>query len=158
MKVLLAQKEIALASAGRLTVLSVNAKLTVPLLDAIMAASTDHMKTWGKGACSLTVMRPNVAVPDDAARAHIRAINLRDEAAATSVVVLDGGGFWAAGMRGLLAGMSLVSPRAPRATGSVKEALEKLAPHLDATTGTAAALEPWIERFRSRHLDGQSVG
>lgn len=152
MKVLFIQKEIALAEQGSLTVLSVNAKLTVELLDKIMEASSGHMKRYGRDALSLTVIRPNVAVPGDEARAHMRAINQRPDAAATSVVVLDTGGFWAATMRGLLAGMSLASKAAPQAAASVKEALQKLGPRLDNDTGTAAELEPWIEEFRKNHL------
>lgn len=70
----------------------------------------------------------------------------------TSWVVIDAGGFWAATMRGFLAGMSLISRDAPRAASSVGEALEKLAPKLDSETGTASVLGPWIEDFRASHL------
>lgn len=152
MKVLLLQKEVAVASRGRLTVQSVNAKLTIPLMDAISDSTATHRKQYGGGALSMTVMRANVAVPDDAARAYIKELHLRGDSALTSWVVIDALGFWAATMRGLLAGMSLVSRDAPRAASTIGEALEKLAPKLDPETGTVAELGPWIEDFRAQHL------
>lgn len=142
--------DVALACHGRLIVSSFNVKLTVAMLNDLVDAGAEHRAEYGKTALSMTVMKPNVAVPDDETRVHIRDIQMRMDGAQLSVVVLDGSGFWAAAMRGVLASMALVNRKAPTGHATVKDALARLAPELPGEDMEAIELD--ITSFRTRHL------
>lgn len=62
-------------------------------------------------APSLTLVKPDIPPPDETTRAHIRNVNRQPDVARTSYVVIDAQGFWAATMRGVLAGISRCAPR-----------------------------------------------
>jgi len=148
---LLLNKDIGLAASDKLIVISLAARLTVKLIEDMAVASTPHRARYGPDAMCLTLLKPNVALPDDAAREHLRVVNARPDSARTSVVVIDEPGFWAAAMRGILAGMALASPTAPRGAPSVGDALATLAPRLS-TGSDLAELERVILGFRATHL------
>ncbi|MFO0683708.1 MAG: hypothetical protein U0234_16740 [Sandaracinus sp.] len=151
MDVVLERPDVAVAIDGPLAISSLAAQLTVEAVDAMFAATTVHRaRHRDGGSISITLVKPNVPVPDDATRAHIRRINLRPDVARTSYVVIDAPGFWAATMRGIVAGISLVSPQAPRGAGSVREVLVQVERHL--VGRDLDALEREILAFRRRHV------
>lgn len=151
MDVVLQRSDVAVAIDGPLAISSLAAQLTVEAVDAMFEATTVHRARYGGGgSISITLVKPNVPVPDDATRAHIRRVNLRPDVARTSYVVIDAPGFWAATMRGIVAGISLVSPQAPRGAGSVREVLVQVERRL--LGRDLDALEREILAFRRRHV------
>lgn len=151
MDVVLERPDVAVAVDGPLAISSLAAQLTVEAVDAMFDATTVHRGRYrGGGSISITLVKPNVPTPDEATRAHIRRINLRPDVARTSFVVIDAPGFWAATMRGIVAGISLVSPQAPRGASSVREVLVQVERHL--VGRDLDALEREILAFRRRHV------
>ena len=124
MDTLLMRPDVAVAVTGPLAVSSVAARLTIECVDAMVSATAEHRALYTDGSSiSLTIVKPNIPPPDDGTRAHLRRINLRPGVSRTSIVVIDAPGFWAATMRGVLAGISLVSPQSPRGAASIEAAL-----------------------------------
>jgi hypothetical protein len=151
MDTLLMRPDVAVAVTGPLAVSSVAARLTIESVDAVVSATTSHRALYPDGSSiSLTIVKPNIPPPDDETRAHLRRINLRPGVSRTSMVVIDAPGFWAATMRGVLAGISLVSPQSPRGAASIESALRELAPRLRGLDVDDLAIE--IAAFRARHL------
>lgn len=153
MEVVLSRPDVAVALDGPLAISSLAAQLTVEAVDAIFAAGAEHRARYDGGrSISITLVKPNVAVPDEATRAHIRQTNLRSDVAKTSFVVIDAPGFWAATMRGIVAGISLVSSQAPRGAASVREVLVQVEHRLGGRD--IDALEREILAFRAKHVGG----
>jgi hypothetical protein len=151
MDVVLMRPDVAVAVTGPLAVSSVAARLTIESVDAIIASTAAHRVLYADGSSiSLTLIKPDVPPPDEATRAHIRRVNLSPDVARTSYVVIDGPGFWAATMRGVLAGLSLVSSQAPRGAPSVEVALAELAKRLRGFDLDTLARQ--IATFRAEHL------
>lgn len=151
MDVVLMRPDVAVALTGPLAVSSVAARLTVESVDAMVASTKRHRALYADGSSiSLTLVKPNIPPPDEATRAHLRKINLQPGVSRTSYVVIDSAGFWAATMRGVLAGVSLVSSQAPRGAESIAAALKELAPRLSGSDLNVLAAE--ITAFRARHL------
>ncbi len=151
MDVVLMRPDVAVALTGPLAVTSVAARLTVERVDAMVASASYHRAIHLDGSSiSLTIVKPNIPPPDEETRAHLRRINMQPGVSRTSFVVIDAPGFWAATMRGVIAGIALVSPQSPRGAASIEAALRELAPRLrgmdlDALTADIAA-------FRAHHL------
>lgn len=144
--------DVAVAVTGPLAVSSVAARLTVESVDAMVSATKEHRALYADGSSiSLTLVRPNIPPPDDATRAHLRKINMQPGVSRRSFVVIDAPGFWAATMRGVLAGISLVSSQSPRGAASIEAALRELAPRLRGVDLDALAAE--IAAFRNGHLE-----
>lgn len=151
MDVVLMRPDVAVAVTGPLAITSVAARLTVERVDAMVASTAYHRAIHLDGSSiSLTIVKPNIAPPDDETRAHLRKINLQPGVSRTSFVVIDAPGFWAATMRGVLAGIALVSSQSPRGAASVEAALKEIAPRLPGVDLPALAAE--IEAFRAEHL------
>jgi hypothetical protein len=151
MEIVLHRADVAVALEGPLAISSLAAQLTIESVDAMIGATTAHRARYeGGSSISVTLVKPNVAVPDDATRAHIRRTNARRDVARTSYVVIDAPGFWAATMRGIVAGMSLVSAQAPRGAASIREVLRQVEPRLEGRD--LDALERDILAFRARHV------
>lgn len=151
MDVVLMRPDVAVAVSGPLAVSSVAARLTVESVDAMIASTSAHRSLYADGSSiSLTLVKPNVPPPDEVTRAHIRNVNRQPGVSRTSYVVLDAQGFWAATMRGVLAGISLVSPQAPRGAPSVEAALAELAKRLRGQDLDVLARQ--IAAFRAAHL------
>ena len=145
------RRDVAVAVTGPLAVSSVAARLTIESVEAMVISTTPHRTRYADGSSiSLTLVKPNVPPPDEGTRAHLRVVNQQPDVARTSYVVIDSPGFWAATMRGVLAGISLVSAQAPRGTASVEAALQELAPRLGDFDLRVLADE--IATFRSSHL------
>jgi hypothetical protein len=151
MDILLMRPDVAVAVTGPLAVSSVAARLTVESVDAMVGATTGHRALYADGSSiSLTIVKPDIPPPDEPTRAHLRKINLQPGVSRTSLVIIDAPGFWAATMRGVLAGIALVSSQSPRGAPSVDAALRQLAPRLPGVDLAALAAE--LEAFRARHL------
>lgn len=90
-------KDVAAATCGRLIVSSLATRLTVDMVEALFDAAADHRARWNSNGLSLTVLKPNVAVPEPAARDRVKEIQTRPGAAMASVVIIDGTGFYADG-------------------------------------------------------------
>lgn len=151
MEIVLMRRDVAVAVTGPLAISSVAARLTVESVEAMVVSTTSHRTLYADGSSiSLTLVKPNIPPPDEGTRAHIRLINQQPDSARTSYVVLDSPGFWAATMRGVLAGISLVSAQAPRGAASIEDALRELAPRLPGYDLTSLARE--ISAFRANHL------
>ena len=67
-----------------------------------------------------------------------------------SVVVIDGTGFWAAAMRGVLASFALVNAKAPAGSATIRGGLEHLTKYAEGDD--LVSLETDIVAFRVRHL------
>lgn len=147
---LLWRPDVAAACCGRLIVSSLAAKLTVEMIDALYDCAVEHRKQWDGKSISLTVMKPRVAAPERDAREHVKVVQARPGGAIASVVVIDGTGFWAAAMRGVLASLALVSSRAPVGAATVRSGLELLQKHAEGDD--LLALETDIVAFRVRHI------
>ena len=151
MDVVLMRPDVAVAVVGPLAVSSVAARLTVESVDAMLTSTAAHRALYGGGSSiSLTLVKPDIPPPDETTRAHIRNVNRQPDVARTSYVVIDAQGFWAATMRGVLAGISLVSTQAPRGAPSVEVALAELANRLRGQVLDVLARQ--IAAFRSQHL------
>lgn len=143
--------DVAVAVTGPLAVSSVAARLTIESVEAMVVSTEAHRTLYADGrSISLTLVKPNIAPPDERTRAHLREVNLQRDVARTSYVVIDAPGFWAATMRGVLAGISLVSSQAPRGAASIEAALRELSPRLAGFDLDALARE--IATFRDAHL------
>jgi hypothetical protein len=151
MDVVLMRPDVAVAVTGPLAISSVAARLTVESVDAMVASTAAHRALYADGSSiSLTLVKPNIPPPDETTRAHLRNVNLQRDVSRTSYVVIDAPGFWAATMRGVLAGISLVSTQAPRGAASIEAALHELAPRLRGVDLDALAVR--IAAFRAQHL------
>ncbi len=151
MDIVLMRRDVAVAVTGPLAVSSVAARLTIESVEAMVASTASHRTLYVDGSSiSLTLVKPNVPPPDEGTRAHLRVVNQQPDVARTSYVVIDSPGFWAATMRGVLAGISLVSAQAPRGAASIEAALQELAPRLGDFDLRVLADE--IATFRSSHL------
>jgi len=145
------RRDVAVAVTGPLAVSSVAARLTIESVESMIASTASHRTRYPDGSSiSLTLVKPDIPPPDEGTRAHLRLVNQQPDVARTSYVVIDSPGFWAATMRGVLAGISLVSAQAPRGAGSVEAALRELAPRLGDFDLQVLAAE--IAAFRSGHL------
>ena len=145
------RRDVAVAVSGPLAVSSVAARLTIENVEAMVVSTTEHRALYADGSSiSITLVKPDIPPPDEGTRAHIRLVNQQPDSARTSYVVIDSPGFWAATMRGVLAGISLVSAQAPRGAGSIEAALRELAPRLPGFDPTSLARE--ISAFRASHL------
>lgn len=150
LKEVLWHKDVAAATCGRLIVSSLASKLTVSMVEALFDSAAEHRKQWHSKSLSLTVLKPNVAVPEPAARDRVKEIQLRPGAAVASVVVIDGTGFWAAAMRGVLASFALVNAKAPIGSPTVRGGLEHLQKFAEGDE--LVSLETEIVAFRVRHI------
>jgi hypothetical protein len=144
------QKDVAAATCGKLIVSSLASKLTKSMVDALFDAAAAHRKLYFSQTVSLTVLRPNVAVPEPEARDRVKEVQQLPGAARASCVVIDGTGFWAAAMRGVLASFALVNSKAPVGAPSVRGGLEHLQKFTDGED--LVSLETDIVAFRVRHL------
>ncbi|HEY4221144.1 MAG TPA: hypothetical protein VGO62_07370 [Myxococcota bacterium] len=159
MQTLLIEPEVAVAIHGSIAVSSINGKLTAPLVQKISDVCVGHRRDYAGREISLTLTREGVLLPDEGARKLIQEMNLRGDAAQVSVVVVDGGGFWAAAARGVIASMSLFSKTAPSAAKTVADALDQLRPHLenDPACRDLVALEKELVAFRQAHIAAPSA-
>lgn len=156
MDVVLMRPDVAVAVTGPLAISSVAARLTIERVDAMIASTSFHRALYADGSSiSITIVKPNIPPPDEATRAHLAVVNVQPSTSRTSYVVIDAPGFWAATMRGVLAGIALVSSQSPRGAPSIEVALRELAPRLHGIDLDALARE--IAAFRSEHL-AQSGG
>jgi hypothetical protein len=150
LKEVLWHKDVAAAIHGRLIVSSLASKLTTSMVEALFDCAADHRKQWADKSLSITVLKPNVAIPEPEARNRVKEIQTRPGAAMASVVVIDGTGFWAAAMRGVLASFALVNAKAPVGSPTVRGGLEHLEKYAEGDE--LVSLETEIVAFRVRHL------
>jgi hypothetical protein len=140
------------ASVGNVAVTSLAGQLSIEHLDELERVFREHQQRWGSANLSLTLVKGHVPLPDAATRARLQAMHTSGTTADVACVVVDADGFWAAAARGVLAGIALVSRKAPHAARTLDEALQWAVTHLPAGAPDVRAAAPAIAQLRQRHI------
>ena len=140
------------ATVGNVAVTSLAGQLRVEHVDELERVFQAHQQRWGNANLSLTLLKGHVPLPDAATRARLQTMHAAGNTAEVACVVVDAEGFWAAAARGVLAGIALVSRKAPHAARTLDEALQWAVTHLPAGAPDVRAAAPAIAQLRQQHI------
>ena len=140
--------DVAAGKIGCMSVLCISGVLTTDHIDRLHHAFDEHRALWKDRYVSLTLLRPRAPLPDDVVRKRIGEVFAGGRSASIACAVIDADGFWAAAARGVLAGLALVSRRAPFPTRSLDEALRWAQQRLPPGSPDVVAYAPAIAAFR----------
>ncbi|MFO0694062.1 MAG: hypothetical protein U0230_10940 [Polyangiales bacterium] len=122
-------------------------------LDAAVSGKRDVLARFPKGVAVINLVRPDVDVPSAEVREYAKAKQVEDSVGVLChSTVIDGSGFWASGMRAILAGLYMVQREAfPRKVFSTSsEAIDWMAQttrqDVEWVAGVSAAVE-WLRRY-----------
>jgi hypothetical protein len=150
--------DVAAGSIGPVSVLCISGALSIDHIGRLHHAFDDQRTRWRERYVSLTLLRPRAPLPDEAVRKRVGEVFAAGKSASIACAVVDADGFWAAAARGVLAGLSLVSQRAPYPTRSLDETLQwaqqRLPPQSPDITRYARAIAAFRdEQFALRQAD-----
>jgi hypothetical protein len=140
--------DVAAGAIGPISVLCVLGTLTTDHVDRLLHAFDDQRRRWKERYVSLTLLRARAPLPDDAVRKRVGEVFAGGKSAPIAAAVIDADGFWAAAARGVLAGLSLVSRRAPHPTRTLDEALRWAQARMPPNSPQLSVYAPAIAAFR----------
>lgn len=153
---LLAETDVAAGCIGPVSVLCISGVLTIGHVDRFVELLDDHRARWRGRSVHLTLLRARTPLPDAQLRKHIATVFSSDLASSVSCAVIDGEGFWVAAARGVFAGLSLMTPKAPHPTRTLREALRWSQQRLPPASPDIIRHESAIAAFRDAHFSRSS--